>query len=68
MTRRVEELLPLEVELKPVNEEDLVRIQAILSDAARWMRDELGVLNQWPERFPDRVILEAIRARDVPRP
>jgi ribosomal protein S18 acetylase RimI-like enzyme len=64
-TRSEETLSPFEIELQPANEDDLVRVQGILSEAARWMRDERRVLNQWPERFSDQLILDVIRAKEM---
>ncbi len=47
------------------SETDLDLIQEILSESARWMREEQGVLDQWPERFSDRAVLRAIRTGET---
>ncbi|MBW3538092.1 GNAT family N-acetyltransferase [Candidatus Parcubacteria bacterium] len=54
-----------DLELVLASELDLGVVQAILSESGRWMREARGVLDQWPERFPDWLVLEAIRAREM---
>jgi ribosomal protein S18 acetylase RimI-like enzyme len=49
-----------QIKLEPARALDLPSVQGVLSGAARWMREERGVLDQWPEQFPDWLIEDAI--------
>src|SRR4051812_43963435 len=53
------------LDLQPAQPSDFMQVQEILSEAAHWMRTELGVLDQWPERFPDWIVEKAIAANEM---
>jgi GNAT superfamily N-acetyltransferase len=55
----------VQLELQAAGPDDLEQVQKILSESARWMREQRGVTDQWPERFPDGVIADAIAAGEV---
>lgn len=54
-----------QIKLARATPPDLGNVQEVLTEAAQWMRAERGVNDQWPERFPDWVIEEAIAAGEM---
>jgi GNAT superfamily N-acetyltransferase len=52
-----------EVTIRPAEAEDIDAVLDVLSEAARWVKS-LGI-DQWPERFPRRLVRDALDRAEV---
>jgi ribosomal protein S18 acetylase RimI-like enzyme len=54
-----------EARLVAAAEADLEVVLDILAESAAWVREERGIIGQWPARFPEQMFLEAIRGGEM---